>query len=404
MTKTVWTFNRGEWTEAYVFLKLLANGKIYGATKELKKNPDVYVDIVNILRYDTQGLLKFHRENNDTVTASLNDVEFKIICCAELSEKATFLYNTIKDVNAGKISISAIQEYLESLNFSQPKAPKMPPEAEERFGKKTDIIIESKDPVDHAVVTEGFSIKSHIGSASTLFNSASNSGLVYRITGCDDEIMACINAIESETGIFTFIKNDNRLTLDLIGSKSPAFAENLEFIDLRMIEFINAILLVQIGYLPKAKTQKSADIVKCVSELNPLNVARPERWYASKFKEFLFDAFSGLTAIQPWDGHRRMSGGYIDVSKDGEILYFRAMSDYVFSEYLYQNTFIDRPSRGVMKDIAQAKANAYLKKCELTEDKIQSITAGKAKKGDWGYVWKENDEYYIAINFQIRFR
>ena len=26
----VWEFNRGEWTEAYVFLRLLGEGRIYG--------------------------------------------------------------------------------------------------------------------------------------------------------------------------------------------------------------------------------------------------------------------------------------------------------------------------------------------------------------------------------------
>ena len=35
MGKDIWRFNRGEWTEAYVFLKLLSDGKIYGATEDL---------------------------------------------------------------------------------------------------------------------------------------------------------------------------------------------------------------------------------------------------------------------------------------------------------------------------------------------------------------------------------
>ena len=408
MAKTVWTFNRGEWTEAYVFLRLLGNGKVYGATSDLQKNPDVYVDIVNILRYDTEGLLKFERENNQTVSASLDGTDFKVICCSELNEKADYLYQIIKNIGAAKrISISGIQTYLEDLKFSQAKAPKMPVAVENRYGKKTDIIITAEDPVDHARITEGFSIKSHIGDPSTLFNSATNSGLIYKIIGCNEYYMHKLNSIESETGIFEYIKNTD-LSLEFAGSKSEAFSDNLDYIDLRMIEFINAVVLVQIGYYPKARSQKSKDIIEMVAELNPLNVKHPDKWYAAKFKDFLYAAFSGLTAIQPWDGHRKMSGGYIDVSKDGEILYFRAMSDYIFSEYLYQNTFIDRPSRGVLKDVAQANAKAYLSCHTLSENEITAVIykdgKRKPKKGDWGYVYENNGSYYIAINFQIRFK
>ena len=108
MAKTVWTFNRGEWTEAYVFLRLLGNGKVYGATSDLQKNPDVYVDIVNILRYDTEGLLKFERENNQTVSASLDGTDFKVICCSELNEKADYLYQIIKNMEGQLLTMKTL--------------------------------------------------------------------------------------------------------------------------------------------------------------------------------------------------------------------------------------------------------------------------------------------------------
>jgi type II restriction enzyme len=39
--------NKGEWSEVYVFLKLLAEGKLYAADKDLKKIEDIYYVIVN---------------------------------------------------------------------------------------------------------------------------------------------------------------------------------------------------------------------------------------------------------------------------------------------------------------------------------------------------------------------
>lgn len=42
----IWEFNRGEWTEAYVFLRLLGDGRIHGATSNLVKDELTYIDII----------------------------------------------------------------------------------------------------------------------------------------------------------------------------------------------------------------------------------------------------------------------------------------------------------------------------------------------------------------------
>lgn len=42
MTKNkIWAFNRGEWTEAYVFLRLLGVGRVYAADSNLERNDNV---------------------------------------------------------------------------------------------------------------------------------------------------------------------------------------------------------------------------------------------------------------------------------------------------------------------------------------------------------------------------
>ena len=410
MPGNVWEFNRGEWTEAYVFLKLLGNGRVYGANSDFEKDDNVYMDIHHILRYDTVGLLRFERDQEANVTASLNDVAFKVVCCDELAEKASLLYSTIRDVttNQRKFSAHILQAYLEALHFSSPKAPTLPPEAKERYGNKTDIIISSEASTDHTIITEGYSIKSHLGSASTLFNSSSNSGIKYEISGCTEKLMHVINAIPSEKGIFEFIRNHRDLSLTMVSGKCQTFEENLENVDSNFLLFLNALLLVQIEYYEKARSSDVKDIVEKVIELNPLNKAHPEIWYPKKMKDFLYDAFAGLTASKLWDGVRRISGGYIDVDKDGNILYYRAISDDVFSSYLYKNTFIDRPSRGVNKDLAFVTACAYLEDRAPSERELYAAAYKnnrlKPKKGDWGYVYSLNNRYFIDLNFQIRFR
>lgn len=47
--------NKGEWSEFYTFLKLLADGKIYAADKELNKNKELYYKVLKIFRGSKMG-------------------------------------------------------------------------------------------------------------------------------------------------------------------------------------------------------------------------------------------------------------------------------------------------------------------------------------------------------------
>lgn len=412
----MWEFNYGEWTEAYVFLRLLGNGRIYAADDTFSRNERVYMDIINVIRFERDHILKFERDiTSSIVNASDNSVHFRILAFSELQEKADLLYDSIRRITSAnrKFSVPDIEEYLKELRFSKPKVPDLPREVAEEYGSKTDIIFSFEDSTDHSVSTTGFSIKSHLGSNPTLFNSALSSRFVYEIIGCNESEMNELNAnqIDSETGMFQYIKNNENLSLRFVGT-SEEFQANLDFVELQMAKILNCALLIQIGYYENSASHNIKDIFAKVSELNPVGVRRPEMWYKAKMKEFLFDSFAGLTATEPWNGRRLLSGGYIDVNALGEILYYRAISDDIFSSYLYENTYIDRPARGVNKDVAKVIALAKLQNREPTEQEIHDVAykmergceKRKPKKGDWGYVYKDGDRYYITINFQVRFR
>ena len=406
----MWEFNYGEWTEAYVFLRLLSNGRVYAADRNFERDENVYIDILNIIRYEKEHILEFQREL-ESVTASDNGVVFKVLTYSELVNKADYLYNAVKNIVSKdrKFSVPEIEDYLTKLRFSQPKVPKLPKDIEATYGKKTDIIITLQDSSDRAVSTTGFSIKSHLGSSSSLFNSAMASNFLYEIIGCDEQEMYEINGkyISSEIGMIEYIKNNPALTLEFRGI-SDEFRDNLDFVELKMPEILSCAILTQIGYYDRANSNKTRDIIEKVAQKNPVGVRRPETWYEAKMKDFLYASFSGLTATEPWDGRRKLSGGYIDVSPSGQMLYYRAVSDDVFNTFLYEHTFIDRPSRGVEKDKAKVIAQAYLEGRDVTDDEWIEATIKngkpKAKKGDWGYVYRgEDGKYYLKINFQIRF-
>ena len=89
----VWQFNKGEWTEAYVFMRLLGDGRIYGASSDLKKDDSTYNDILNIIRDEQDQIVIFKRyieANIAYVKASKDDENIKVVTAPELSKYAQF--------------------------------------------------------------------------------------------------------------------------------------------------------------------------------------------------------------------------------------------------------------------------------------------------------------------------
>lgn len=407
----VWQFNRGEWTEAYVFMRLLGDGRIYGASSELTRDDSTYIDIINIIREEPDKLLIFERFVEDNIAyikSSKDGEDIKIVTAPEISKYAQILYDSIKTLAANRVTgVADVQTYLESFGVDTPKA-NLSESAKEKYGAKTDVIITSEDSLDHSRTTEGFSIKSHIGSPATLFNCSQTSGFTFEVVGCDEDGMHNINAKESFLSIINAIKEN--YSLAYVGCRNEAFEQNISIVDSRMEEVLSVAVLVQASYYGCCNSDVK-EVCNKVIDLNPVKVKNPQMFYPAKFKDFLFDSFAGMTASSIWNGRKRLTGGYIDVSRSGDMLYYRAMSDDIFGNYLYENTYFDRPDRGMCKDLAIATAKAYkegrtLSKNEENQCVFKNGCSGtkKSKKGDFGYVYCKDNRYYIDLNFQIRFR
>ena len=253
-------------------------------------------------------------------------------------------------------------------------------------------------------------IKSHIGSSPTLFNSSQSSGFVYKIVGCDINGMHRLNYKEGFLDIISAIKD--RYSLEYAGCRNEIFEQNIRVVDSRMDEILQNAILMQVGYLDGLDSTSIPEISKALATLNPIGVRNPGVFYEAKLKAFLFASFAGMTASTEWNGRKKLTGGYIDVDRDGELLYYRAISDDIFENYLFKHTYVDRPDRGVSKALAVAEAKAVVdenrKLTDVERNKViykNRVSGPKnSKKGDFGYVYQDGDDFYIVINFQVRFR
>lgn len=351
--------------KAYVFMRLLGEGRIYGGSSDLTKEDSVFIKMGNIIGDETNQILIFKRFVDDNIAyakASKDGDGITVVTVPEASEYAQFLYDSVKTFAPSRVT----------------------------------------------GVMESFSAKAHVGSPATLFNCSQTSGFTFEVVGCDEASMHQINSKDAFLSIIDEIKKN--YSLQYVGCRNETFEQNVALVDSRMEEILNAAILVYVLYYGTCDSGVK-EICNKVIELNPIHAKNPQIFYPIKFKDFLLASFAGMTASSVWNGRKKLTGGYIDVSKGGDMLYYRAMSDDIFGNYLFENTYFDRPDRGMGKDLALTKANAYLEGKILSEDEVNACIykngkfgTKKSRKGDFGYVYENNGHYYIDLNFQVRFR
>jgi type II restriction enzyme len=63
--------NRGEWSEIYIFLKLMHDQRIYAADKNMEKIEDVFLNIIKIIREEVETQV-YEYITGDIATVYLN--------------------------------------------------------------------------------------------------------------------------------------------------------------------------------------------------------------------------------------------------------------------------------------------------------------------------------------------
>ena len=244
----------------------------------------------------------------------------------------------------------------------------------EEIMDKADIHIVIHDLRTNMKPLLGFSIKSQIGSASTLLNAGMTTNITYKINGAsfDDSEIDEINSIESHLERMKAITSRGASFVyhDIDHS---VFKNNLLFLDSCMPQFI-ANCLLEDSLVEMDKTPSIKDCVNEMAKNNPFGFTGCdiEAFYAHKMKVLLLDAALGMTPAKEWTGHYDANGGYLIVRKDGEIVCYHFYNRNDVEDYLYNNTRFERASRSRYK-------------------------YGSLYRGDDGAI-------YIKLNLQIRFK
>ncbi len=354
--------NKGEWSEIYTLFKLLADGKVHAGDADMNQM-SLYFPILCVIREESKRYEYKPDVEKSIVVIDENGTEYARIPMNSFKEESTQLLTDIKEGSRRTFEIPRAEAFMNRIGCSRLKAPS---------SDKADIHIVIHDMRTCMNQELGFSIKSQLGSASTLLNSGTSTNITYKVSkyALNDHEIEEINAIPSHISRMKAII-DKGCSLDYHDIEHPTFKNNLLFMDCCMPRFIADCLLVD------SKPDFSSSVKECVAEIakqNPFNYSGSniEDFYAHKMKALLLDTALGMTPAKEWNGRYEANGGYLVVRKDGEIVCYHFYNRNDVEDYLYNNTRFDRASR---------------------------------KRYDYGYLYRgEDGNAYIKLNLQIRFK
>ena len=182
------TGNKGEWSEVYALLKIIADKKLFAGDSDLNKIESLIFPIIKVLRDESNGTFEFSYED-DIVLIKNNEEEFRI-SIAQFQENASILLQKLKEKTNATFSIPEIENFINSYQSQSIKA---------KSSVKSDIRIVIHDQRTGTKPELGFSIKSQLGGASTLLNAGKTTNFIYEIENInltDDQINS-INSIDT---------------------------------------------------------------------------------------------------------------------------------------------------------------------------------------------------------------
>lgn len=355
------TGNKGEWSEIYTLLKVIADKQLFAGDSNLNKIENLIFPIIKVLRDESNGTFEFSYAK-DLVIIKNNNEEIRI-SVNEFQKQAHFLLTKLKEKTSATFSIPEIETFINSFNSHSLKA---------KSTVKSDIRIVIHDQRTGTNPELGFSIKSQLGGASTLLNAGKTTNFIYKVNKLNLTVKQIkdINAIDTRSKIKDRIGEIQKLKgkFQFENPESSVFESNLVLIDSALPKIISEILFLFFT----SNSSKTPELVAEISAKNPLgyNLENNHPFYSYKIKRFLTDIALGMMPSKVWTGELDATGGYLVVKDDGEILCYHIYNRNEFEDYLFSNTKLETAS---------------------------------STRHDFGTVYEQDGQLYFKLNLQIRF-
>ena len=323
--------NRGEWSELFVLVKLLSTGALPYETGDGNSDKTTF-PVISISRNISgenhqfrisHGLIEIEKTSKQSVTSTIFQ--------QSLSSYASVLLEQIKNGEGRAFKVPSADVIMAMLGIEKATG----------IQGKDDLRITIYDPRTKQQNSQGFSVKSFLGSPPTVLNASGVTNMEFEILGeLSDPERIELNQLGPMALVSSLIKNGHELVLSKIDDR---FAQNLKMIDSDMDSLIGHIVIA--SYTGRGRTWP--DIVKILTDDNPLNYSSQniESRYTHKIKDLLEAVALGMRPAQPWTGTREAEGGTLIVASNGDILCHHSLDKDSLRNYFFSKTRIDTPSR-----------------------------------------------------------
>lgn len=354
------TGNIGEWSELYTLFKLLADGKLYAADENTNKIPEIYYDVLKVLRSEKNSKLDYSRTTEvKVINADTGELMYSVPIKMFVEQTDKLLRLMKSQTNAeGAFELPEIWSFAKSIGCQSLKA---------KSQDKSDIHLMVHDIMSGRDDTFGFSIKSQLGSPSTLFNASGATNFIYAVTGR----MLLQNEVDKFNDLKKFKQKFEYLhslgaDIEFDNVDNKTFDFNLKMVTSEMSEVFAEMIKVYYG----GKANKISEITEIVADSGIVNTINNGIYLKHKVKTLLTNIALGMVPGTLWTGDYEATGGYIIVKEDGDVVCYHIYNRNAFMNYMFDNTRFDTPSQS---------------------------------KHGFGKIYEENGWQLLKLNTQIRF-
>lgn len=334
----LWSGNKGDWGEAYVFLKLLSDNVLHNADRNGNKIDNEYSIVSSILRQEQKDKLEYCI-GTGTVVIFRNDEEdkFQMIRRSAIKRHANSMRDRMKTQKGRSFSLPDIQAFLEKLGWKTLKA---------KSSSKADTQAIVRDGGIGAMTLRKYSIKSLMGAKPSLISGSRQTYIDYTVKGLTQSMADRVLAVKS-TGRKKIVDRARALAAvceenDLLiipKVRSKTYETNMFRCYWKAPEVIAASMFC--SYLQEGKhmVDTIANMRKC--KLFNLSVADDDD-YENSLRKYLWNSAFGMMPGTLWNG-RASADGYLIITKTGELITYPVSRVTDFEEYLLTHTYWDSP-------------------------------------------------------------
>ena len=326
-----------EWSELYVFFRLLADGKVSLGTPQAKKEDEKYRPIAMIQREEHDGTRRYYIEE-EVIRMEGEKVE-KSIPREDFATVADLILDAIKNSSADEVtSPDGVEEFLDEAGIF---------DLEARTEDRTDFSIAFWHP---EAPLAGFNVRSRLSAMNPLLDGGRAANLKLEQSGIKfaTPTVNKINALpESPTEVA-----ERMMMIERLGGV-------LKYSDVADRVFRCNLLMIDLHF-PRVL----AEMVRMIKE----ELISKHGFYEFKMKQFLLALALGMRPAKIYNGTDSAVEGILLVDGKGEVLCYHKSEKKTFEDFLYLNSRLEK---------------------------------GAVDKDKYGFLERENGVYYFKLNVKI---